>query len=95
MRTMQWCSQPKILVEPKKFGGVKRFDFRRITLFGLTYRLSNHKITIHAKNVAMAPQALLATPVWYDAEVKKGAIDQHGDADTIVFLYRFAFKILT
>jgi len=41
---VQWRSQPKI------FFGEKCFDFRRITLFCLGYRLSKHKMTIYAKN---------------------------------------------
>jgi len=31
--------------QPKKFVGAKMFDFRRITLFCLGYRLSKHKMT--------------------------------------------------
>ena len=37
------------------------FDFRRITLFCLGYRLSKHKMTICSKNLGgMAPLAHLA-----------------------------------
>jgi len=41
---VQWRSQPK------KFGGGKMFDFRRIVLFCLEKRLSKHKMTIFSKN---------------------------------------------
>ena len=40
----QWRSQPK------KLGGGKMFDFRRITLFCLVKRFSKHKMTICSKN---------------------------------------------
>jgi len=40
----QWRSQPKI------FLGAKMFDFRRITLFCLEKRLSQHKMTIFSKS---------------------------------------------
>jgi len=44
--------------------GAKMFDFRRITLFCLGYRLPKHKMTIYAKNVVgYAPCAPLATPM--------------------------------
>jgi len=39
---------PKILGE--NLGGVKMFDFRRITLFCLGYCFSRHKMTICSKN---------------------------------------------
>jgi len=44
----QCCSQPKILE------GAKMFDFRRMALFCLGYRLSKHKMTIYAKNFGWA-----------------------------------------
>jgi len=34
----------------ENFGGAKMFDFRRIGLFCLGYRLSKHKITICSKH---------------------------------------------
>jgi len=39
------------VASPKLGGGVKRFDFRRITLFCLEKRLSKHKMTIFSKNL--------------------------------------------
>jgi len=41
-------ASPKI--GDQKFGGVKIFDFRRITLFCLEYHLSKHKMTICSEN---------------------------------------------
>jgi len=57
----QWRSQTKIL-GGKKIGEDKMFDFKRTTLFCLGYRLSKHKITIHAKNLR-GGHGPLATPV--------------------------------
>ena len=55
----QWRSQPKNLRGGKNLGGVKMFDFGRITLFCLEKRFSKHKMTILSKNLwgAMAPLA--------------------------------------
>jgi len=47
--------------QPKNFGGAKMFDYRRITLFCLEKRLSNHKMTIFSKNLG-GPW-----PLWYPA----------------------------
>ena len=44
----QWCSQPKI------FWRVKMFDFRPVTIFCLGCHLSEHEMTIYAKNIAGA-----------------------------------------
>jgi len=46
---VQWRSQPKILGGQKIWGRAKLFDFRRITLLSLGYRLSKHKMTTYAK----------------------------------------------
>jgi len=47
----QWRSQPKIFWGAKKFVVAKMFDFRRIALFCLGYRLSKNKMTTYAKNL--------------------------------------------
>jgi len=46
---VQWRSQPKNIMGDKTSGGGKLFDCRRITLFCLEKRLSNHKVTIFPK----------------------------------------------
>jgi len=50
-RQFQWRSQLKNLGGSKKFWVTKMYDFRRITLFCLEKRLSNHKMTIFSKNL--------------------------------------------
>jgi len=53
-RSIVWWSSvasPKNLGGAKRVGGGKMFDFRRITLFCLGYRLSNHKMTICSENL--------------------------------------------
>jgi len=49
MKQAQWRSQPKNLGGQKLLGGEKMFDIKRITLFCLEKRLSNHKHYIFQK----------------------------------------------
>jgi len=43
------------VVRQKNLMGDKMFDFRRVTVFYLVYRLSNHKTTRYAKNLGGGP----------------------------------------
>ena len=65
----QWRSQPKNL------WGAKKFDFRRITLFCLEKRLSEHKMTIFSKKLGghgpFAPPWLRLCPQRYDEIISK------------------------
>jgi len=58
-------ASPKIREGPKNLGWAKVFDFRRITLFRLGYRLSKHKITICSENFfgEHGPLGSRATPM--------------------------------
>ena len=65
----QWRSQPKNL------WGAKKFDCRRITLFCLEKRLSEHKMTIFSKKLGghgpFAPPWLRLCPQRYDEIISK------------------------